>query len=272
MGSVKSYLKSEKRRQTLLSIPDEGLNQVIALYRAKSVPEKVAYWEAHILNEFRVAREILGSGFACFQNRKYNQWKRIEPEFDFVLNDIAVRMGWNMREMMYLCRMTPWSKEWVEHLALAELQGAGCGGIEVDDPYAGMELESLKKRKPCCLLVLETEIAGYQYYMDAWETQSPFALGCALALRRDPFNPYDPNAIAVLGPLGKKLGFVPRGANESLARLMDAGKKAFAVFQPRNEKDFRIGVYLEDRLGSPFGPVSEDIGSIGSTDEEAGRP
>ena len=45
-----------------------------------------------------------------------------------------------------------------------------------------------------------------------------------LVLRREPGNEHDKMAICVETPDGKKLGYVPKGENEILAHLMDAGK------------------------------------------------
>lgn len=47
--------------------------------------------------------------------------------------------------------------------------------------------------------------------------------GAMLTLRREPENPHDGNAIAVHGPDGTRLGYVPLHANEDLAEAMDEG-------------------------------------------------
>ena len=44
-----------------------------------------------------------------------------------------------------------------------------------------------------------------------------------LVLLREPGNDYDPRAVSVWSTNGRKLGYVPRVANEALANLMDAG-------------------------------------------------
>lgn len=48
--------------------------------------------------------------------------------------------------------------------------------------------------------------------------------GLHLSLMREADNPYDANAVAVHGPDGTKLGYIPREANAPIAALMDAGK------------------------------------------------
>jgi hypothetical protein len=55
------------------------------------------------------------------------------------------------------------------------------------------------------------------------------AVGDALVLRREPQNRYDGFAIAVHRRDGTKLGYIPRGANQTLARLMDAGWRTDAA-------------------------------------------
>jgi hypothetical protein len=63
-------------------------------------------------------------------------------------------------------------------------------------------------------------------------------------------NPHDQLAIVVKDPRGRKIGYVPRGKNEVLARLMDAGKLVFGTLA---EKEFvgkwlkmTMQVYLDD--------------------------
>jgi hypothetical protein len=53
--------------------------------------------------------------------------------------------------------------------------------------------------------------------------------GRPLQLRRDPKNPHDPNAIAVLAPTGEQVGWVPREAASELAPQLDAGRPWSAV-------------------------------------------
>lgn len=48
--------------------------------------------------------------------------------------------------------------------------------------------------------------------------------GNLLALRREADNPHDSNAVAVHGPDGLKLGYLPREANAPVAALLDSGK------------------------------------------------
>jgi hypothetical protein len=60
--------------------------------------------------------------------------------------------------------------------------------------------------------------------------QSPDAApGSELALRRDPGNEHDPNAIAVLVAGGEQLGWVPREVAAVLAGDLDAGRPWSAI-------------------------------------------
>jgi hypothetical protein len=64
------------------------------------------------------------------------------------------------------------------------------------------------------------------------------APGRPLALRRDPGNPHDPNAIAVDLPGGEQLGWVPREVAAEIAGELDRGAAWSAVV-------------LRERRGSP---------------------
>lgn len=52
--------------------------------------------------------------------------------------------------------------------------------------------------------------------------------GLHLSLMREADNPYDANAVAVHGPDGTRLGYIPREANAPVAALLDAGKRVEA--------------------------------------------
>jgi len=46
---------------------------------------------------------------------------------------------------------------------------------------------------------------------------------CPLELRRIPNNPHDENAIAVIDPKGRQLGYLSRNIAEQMAPMMDSG-------------------------------------------------
>ena len=71
-------------------------------------------------------------------------------------------------------------------------------------------------------LILQTSpLAGFQHYAGA--TLFPLMqIGDSLNLRREPGNPYDPQAVRVEWR-GVQIGYAPRAENVDLARLMDRG-------------------------------------------------
>lgn len=53
--------------------------------------------------------------------------------------------------------------------------------------------------------------------------------GCKLVLRRETNNPHDRNAIAVVGPGFRKLGYITRELAAELAPVLDSGENDYAV-------------------------------------------
>jgi hypothetical protein len=71
--------------------------------------------------------------------------------------------------------------------------------------------------------------------------------GRALELRRDPGNAHDPSAIAVHGPAGEQVGWVPREIAAELAPSLDAGEAWAAVVlreQRASPRDPRTGLTM----------------------------
>lgn len=85
----------------------------------------------------------------------------------------------------------------------------------------------------CC------EIAGTSHHCDE-DTGRQVALAETLALLREPENPYDHDAIAVL-LADRKVGYIPRRHNAVLARLMDAGKHLRARVERVPDPDAGLG-------------------------------
>jgi len=82
------------------------------------------------------------------------------------------------------------------------------------------------------ILVLKTGIAGLQFNIENEDEQAALNAitpGTELMLFREPENEYDAWAIAVHLTEDDKLGFITRFKNETIARLMDAGKKFIGV-------------------------------------------
>lgn len=71
---------------------------------------------------------------------------------------------------------------------------------------------------------LVVHITGSAHHEGAREAISRLRFGTELALRREPTNRHDRNAIAVLHG-GRMLGYVPRTHAEKLARMMDWGNR-----------------------------------------------
>lgn len=89
------------------------------------------------------------------------------------------------------------------------------------------------------ILVLKTGIAGMQFHIanDAeMEALANIAPGDELLLYREPENSYDEWAIAVYLTESDRIGYITRFKNETIARLMDAGKK-FVCFVDDTEPD-----------------------------------
>lgn len=88
------------------------------------------------------------------------------------------------------------------------------------------------RRKERQILVLETGLAGLQHHIENEEEQrriDELTPGTALLLFREPENEHDEWAIAVYITDDDKLGYISRFKNETIARLMDAGKKFIAI-------------------------------------------
>ena len=72
------------------------------------------------------------------------------------------------------------------------------------------------------MMVRDSPLAGFRYN-DGRLVWNDMRTGDALALVREPANPFDPDAIR-LEWNGRKIGYVPRRENGALARELDAGK------------------------------------------------
>ena len=98
------------------------------------------------------------------------------------------------------------------------------------------------------LLVQSAPLAGFRYHAAA-EVWHELRVGDALALAREPDNPHDPNAIAVTWR-GRKLGYVPRRDNATLAWGLDRGAPLQARISrlaphPNPARRIEIEVFVE---------------------------
>ena len=88
------------------------------------------------------------------------------------------------------------------------------------------------------ILALKTGIAGVQFYIESEEEQAALdALtpGTELLLYREADNQHDEWAVAVYRNKEDKIGFLSRFKNETIARLMDAGKRFVCVVDEPEE-------------------------------------
>lgn len=74
------------------------------------------------------------------------------------------------------------------------------------------------------ILSLECVVAGTTFIKNLEDIESKLEKAQHLDLIREPNNEHDNFAIAIYNAQGEKLGYIPKGKNETLARLMDAGK------------------------------------------------
>ena len=73
------------------------------------------------------------------------------------------------------------------------------------------------------ILVQSSPLAGFQYH-EGKELWPQMKVGDALALKREPDNKHDRNAVRVEWQ-GHMLGYVPRKDNTAVARFLDRGAK-----------------------------------------------
>ncbi|MDI9497592.1 MAG: HIRAN domain-containing protein [Bacillota bacterium] len=98
--------------------------------------------------------------------------------------------------------------------------------------------------------LFDSIVAGTTHIEGIHDIEPSLAIHDRLTFRREPENPYDPQAIRIQTEDGTKIGYVPRQDNVIFARLMDAGKLLFGRI---TEKELRgswlrisIGIYLQD--------------------------
>lgn len=112
-----------------------------------------------------------------------------------------------------------------------------------DEFQAGFFQPDAFKKKAVQIKVLETAIAGMNFHIeDEQEEENIQNLtpGTELMLYREPDNEYDKWAIAVYYGEDDLLGYVTRYKNETIARLMDCGKKFIAIVDEPRESDKKI--------------------------------
>jgi hypothetical protein len=112
----------------------------------------------------------------------------------------------------------------------------------------GLAAEGAQGDSGVRVLVQSSPLAGFHYYeaTDFWDL---LRVGDMLELRRESENPHDPLAVAVWWR-GRKLGYVPRRENGTLAWGMDSGERVSArisrlTAHPNPARRIELEVYAE---------------------------
>lgn len=116
---------------------------------------------------------------------------------------------------------------------------AGYTPVDADGRYLGRDDPALTGRG----LRIASVAGAARHHAEALESA---ALGAPLALRRDPGNAHDPNAIQVLAG-DEQIGWVPRDLAAELAPELDAGRTWSAVAlreQRASPRDPRTGLTM----------------------------
>ena len=113
------------------------------------------------------------------------------------------------------------------------------------------------KEKKQKIKVLETAIAGMNFHIEddqEYETIQEMKPGTELQLYREAENKYDQWAIAVYYGEEDLLGYITRYKNETIARLMDCGKKFIAIVDNPEEREEvpKQGLAPTERNGIPI--------------------
>lgn len=99
------------------------------------------------------------------------------------------------------------------------------------------------------ILLFDSYVAGTSYIEDETIIDE-LKQGDKLSLVREPDNRFDGNAILVLDPKKRKLGYIPEKDNIVFTRLMDAGKYLTAtvkdIYPGSSFRKINIGIYLVD--------------------------
>lgn len=117
-------------------------------------------------------------------------------------------------------------------------------------------------------LVLKTGIAGIQFHVDLTSKEGKALLesltpGTELMLYRDADNEHDQWAILVYTKDDKELGYITRFKNETIARLMDYGKKFTAIVdeappEPQTPDECRRTRAETENYALPFSVYMEE--------------
>ena len=115
-------------------------------------------------------------------------------------------------------------------------------------PHCGLPRKLPHKRKSRSV-VFKTHIAGVTYQNDDGTKRQDIIgqceIGDLLNLKREPCNPYDPNAVGVHRQSGEQLGHLHRKEAAKIAPLMDKGSKFRVRILGINGWEDKEGVSIE---------------------------
>jgi HIRAN domain len=100
------------------------------------------------------------------------------------------------------------------------------------------------------IFLLDCYIAGTNFRPDIAEIEPNLNIGTKFRLRREPKNEHDSLATAIYTEQNYHLGYIPKSKNETIARLLDAGKNLSARLTEKKWKDswlkLDIEIFLQD--------------------------
>lgn len=124
------------------------------------------------------------------------------------------------------------------------------------------------QKKERLVLVLKTGIAGIHFHVDTDSEEGEKLLasltpGTELMLYRDTDNEHDKWAVSVYTKDDRELGYITRFKNETIARLMDYGKKFYAYIdeqppEPADDTERRRTRAVTENYKIPFSVYMED--------------
>lgn len=124
-----------------------------------------------------------------------------------------------------------------------------------DTLEAGFFQKNVFKKKSVQIKVLETAIAGMSFHIEGEQDEQnldELVPGTELKLYRDVDNEFDEWAIGVYYGDDDLLGYITRYKNETIARLMDCGKKFIAIVdEPREDSDDKRHRHAPTERGVP---------------------
>jgi hypothetical protein len=100
------------------------------------------------------------------------------------------------------------------------------------------------------LVVLECHVAGTSY-QELGEIEPTLKQADRFLLLREPANEFDNFAVAIYTSNREKLGYLPRAKNETVSRLLDAGKTIFGELHSKEWEGewlkLEVKIYLVDK-------------------------